>query len=54
MSYYIANDKVDLKYYPNYSFEIGDVDGDGRMEFISLNTSGALLKVLNLDGELLF
>ncbi|MCL1793442.1 MAG: FG-GAP-like repeat-containing protein [Oscillospiraceae bacterium] len=54
MSYYIANEKVDLKYYPNYSFEVGDVDGDGKMEFISLNQSGTLLKTFNLESELLF
>ena len=52
--YYIATDKIDLKCYPNYSFEIGDIDGDGRMEFISMDQSGNLLRVVNLDGELLF
>ena len=52
--YYIANDKVDLKCYPNYSFEIGDIDGDGRKEFISLDQSGKLLKAFDLEGALLF
>jgi len=52
--YYIANEKIDLKCYPNYSFEIGDIDGDGRKELISLNQSATLLSAFNLDGELLF
>jgi len=52
--YYIATDKIDLKCYPNYSFEIGDVDGDGRMEFVSMNQSATLLSVFNLDGGALF
>jgi len=52
--YYISNDKVKLNYYPCYSFEIGDVDGDGKMEFISMNQSGNQLQVHNLEGELLF
>jgi len=52
--YYIANDKIDLKCYPNYSFEIGDINGDGKMEFISMNQSGNLLSVFNLDGEIVF
>ena len=52
--YYIAHDKIDLKCYPNYSFEIGDVDGDGRMEFVSLDQSGNLLRVVNLENDLLF
>jgi len=52
--YYIANDKIDLKCYPNYSFEIGDVNGDGKMEFISMDQSGNLLRVLNLDNQTIF
>ncbi|MCL2814871.1 MAG: FG-GAP-like repeat-containing protein [Oscillospiraceae bacterium] len=52
--YYAAYDNIDLKCYPNYSFEIGDVDGDGRMEFIAMDQSGNLLRVLDLEGRLLF
>ena len=52
--YYVANDKVDLQCYPNYSFEIGDINGDNKKEFVSLNQSGKLLRVLNLDGDLIF
>ena len=52
--YYIANDKINLKCYPNYSFEIADVNSDGKMEFISMNQNGNLLSVFNLDGEVLF
>ena len=45
---------VDLQCYPNYSFEVGDVDGDGRMEFAWLDTSAGLLRVKNLDNRTLF
>jgi len=51
--YYIANDKIELKYYPCYSFEIGNIDGDGKMEFISMDQSGNLLQVHSHEGELL-
>ena len=37
--YYIAYE-ADLRCYPNYSFEIGDVDGDGRAELVCLNQNG--------------
>ena len=53
-SYYVASDKADLRCYPNYSFEIGDVDGDNRKEFISLSQNGNRLRVLNQEGDLLF
>ena len=52
--YYIANDKINLKCYPNYSFEIGDVNGDGKMEFISMDQSGNLLSVFDINGEIVF
>jgi hypothetical protein len=51
--YYIAYE-VDLRCYPNYSFEIGDVDGDGKLEFVSLNQNGNRLRVVNLRGQTLF
>jgi len=52
--YYAANEKIDLKCYPNYSFVTGDVNGDGKKEFIALNQTGNLLSVYNLDGEAIF
>ena len=52
--YYAAYDKIDFGYYPNYSFEIGDINGDGKKEFVSMDQSGNLLKAMNLDGDLLF
>jgi len=50
--YFIAYE-ADLRCYPNYSFEIGDVDGDGQMEFVCLNQSGNRLRVVKLDGSVL-
>lgn len=50
--YFIAYE-ADLRSYPNYSLEIGDVDGDGQMEFVCLNQSGNRLRVLKLDGRVL-
>jgi len=52
--YYVANEKVNLGFYPNYSFEIGDIDGDGRMEFLALDKSGSPLRAFNLEGDMLF
>ena len=52
--YFIASESADLQCYPNYSFEIGDVDADGKMEFASLDQTGNTLRVHNLDGALLF
>ncbi len=51
--YYVAY-QPDLRCYPNYSFEIGDLDGDGRMEFVSLNQSGNRLRAVDLSGGVLF
>ena len=45
---------VDLGFYPNYSFEVGDIDGDGCMELAALSTDGNTLRVLKITGELLF
>lgn len=42
---------VDLGFYPNYSVEVGDVDGDGRMEVAALSTRADLLKVVDLRGR---
>jgi hypothetical protein len=50
----IVETAIDLKCQPNYSFDVGDVDGDGRMEFASLGKTGDLLRVHNLDGQPLF
>jgi len=52
--YYISNEKADFGYYPNYSFETGDIDGDGKKEFIALDQSGNTLSAINLDGGLVF
>ncbi|MCL2740738.1 MAG: FG-GAP-like repeat-containing protein, partial [Oscillospiraceae bacterium] len=51
--YRIAYEKADLGYYPNYSFVLGDFDGDGRMEFASMGRRGDLLRIHDLDGRLL-
>jgi len=52
--YYAAYEGIDLKCYPNYSFAVGDVNGDGKAEFVSLDQSGNLLRAVSLDGETLF
>jgi len=44
----------DLRCYPNYSFEIGDVDGDGRLEMVSLNQNGNRLRAVDLEGNVVF
>lgn len=54
MSNYSIAYEPDLGCYPNYSFEIGDVDGDGRMELVSLDQSGRRLRVQRLDGSCIF
>ena len=51
--YYIAYEP-DLRCYPNYSFEIGDINGDGLMEMVSLNQNGNRLRAVDLQGETLF
>lgn len=51
--YYIAH-QADVRCNPNYSFEIGDVDGDGIMEWICLDQSGNRLRVVSIDGRVLF
>lgn len=53
MAGYSVTAKADMRCYPNYSLEIGDVDGDGRMEVATLSRSGNRLRVVNLDGEVL-
>jgi len=50
--YFIAYEP-DLRCYPNYSFEIGDLNGDGRMEMGSLNQNGNRLRAVSLAGEVL-
>ena len=50
--YQVVHD-VDLRCYPNYSFQLGDVVGDGRQELICLNQSGNRLRVLDLEGDLI-
>ncbi len=54
MNQYFAAYEPDLRCYPNYSFEIGDVDGDGQIEMVSLNQNGNRLRVVKLNGEVLF
>lgn len=54
MNEYFAAYEPDLRCYPNYSFEIGDIDGDGRMEMVSLNQNGNRLRAIDLNGEVLF
>lgn len=51
--YYVAYE-ADLRCNPNYSFGIGDVDGDGRMEMVCLNQNGNRLRVVDLDNRVLF
>ena len=51
---YYCKALVDLGLYPNYSIEVGDIDGDRRKEIAVLSTAGDLLKVFNIDGKLLF
>jgi FG-GAP repeat protein len=51
MSRYAIAHEADLGRYPNYSFEIGDVDGDGRSEVVCFNQNGNRLRVVNLDGR---
>ena len=53
-NYYISNEKIDLGCYPNYSFAVGDLDGDGRMEFVALTQSGGIMRAFNLEGGLIF
>lgn len=47
---YRVTHEVDLRCYPNYSFDLGDIDGDGRKEMISLSQSGNRLRAMGLDG----
>ena len=54
MSRYAIAHEADLRCYPNYSFEIGDVDGDGCSELVCLNQNGNRLRVVDLDGQVLF
>jgi len=51
--YYSAYENIDLRCYPNYSFDIGDINGDGKKEFISLNQNGNRLRIMDLSGRLL-
>ena len=54
MNEYYTACTLDLRCYPNYSFEIGDIDGDSRMEMVSLNQNGNRLRAVDLEGEVLF
>lgn len=49
--YYVAHE-VDLRCYPNYSLTVGDIDGDGQKELVSLNQGGTRLRVQKLNGDL--
>jgi len=51
--YYIAY-SPDLRCYPNYSFAVGDLDGDGRMEMVSLNQNGNRLRAVTLEDRVVF
>jgi len=44
----------DLRCYPNYSLAVGDIDGDGRMELVSLNQNGNRLRAVALEGRVVF
>jgi hypothetical protein len=46
---YSIDDTVNLRCYPNYSFEVGDVDGDGRDEVVFPRQDGRLM-VIRQDG----
>jgi hypothetical protein len=54
MSTYTITHEIDLRCYPNYSFEVGDVTGDGCLELVCLNQSGNRLRAVTLDGRVLF
>ena len=54
MAEYFVAHAPDLRCYPNYSFAIGDVDGDGRMEMAALNQNGNRLRVVDLEGRTVF
>ena len=51
---YYCKTLVDIGFYPNYSFEVGDIDGDGIKEIAVLTTDGGTLRVFRIDGSLLF
>ena len=51
MPRYYSAYEPDLGFYPNYSFEVGDIDGDGQRELAALSTDGNLVRVLRLDGS---
>lgn len=51
MARYYTAFEPDLGFYPNYSFEVGDIDGDGRKELAAVSTDGNWLRVLRLDGS---
>jgi hypothetical protein len=53
MNEYFVAYEPDLRCYPNYSFQIGDVDGDGEMEMVCLNQNGNRLRVVKLRGDVL-
>ena len=44
---------VNIGLYPNYSFELGDINGDGIKEMAVLTTDGSILRVFGIDGSLL-
>lgn len=52
MARYYTAYQPDLGFYPNYSLEVGDITGDGRKELAALTTDGNLVKVLDLEGNL--
>ncbi len=53
MSRYEVAFEPELGFYPNYSFEVGDINGDGRKEVAGLTPDGNLLRVVRLDGTVI-
>ena len=51
MASYKVAFRPNLGFYPNYSFEVGDITGDGRKEMAALTTDGNLVRILTLEGE---
>ena len=52
--YYVANEKAQFDDAVNYSFAVGDINGDGKMEFLGLNRRGDMLTAIDLQGNILF
>jgi hypothetical protein len=52
-AYYVASE-ADMRCYPNYSLQVADVDGDGRMEIIVAGHNGNRLRVVDIHNRILF